>query len=87
LNIHEKHTQIQYIREKNFSTENEIRQYYKILNKMLSVYLSKEEIDVILNKEKITFIDLDFIMNDESMLNIIYYLENLKDLIEFIVRW
>jgi len=54
---------------------------------MLSVYLSKEEIDVILNKEKITFIDLDFIMNDESMLNIIYYLENLKDLIEFIVRW
>ena len=79
--------QMEYIREKNFSTENEIRQYYKILNKMLSVYLSKEEIDVILNKEKITFIDLDFIMNDESMLNIIYYLENLKDLIEFIVRW
>jgi len=42
---------------------------------------------VILNKEKITFIDLDFIMNDESVLNLIYYLENLKDLFECIVNW
>jgi len=86
LNIPDKDTQMECIREEKEELENEIGQHYKILNKIPTEILTKEEIEGILNKEKIKFIDLDFLPNDDSMVNPIYG-ENLKDLFEYIVHW
>ena len=86
LNIPDKDTQMDCIRHERESLEQEIRQNYQLLNKIPTEILSKEEIEAILSRENIKFIDLDFLPNDDAMVNPVYG-DNLKDLFEYVVHW
>jgi calpain-15 len=86
LNIPDKDTQMECIREDKKSLDDEIRRNFHILNKIPTEILTKEEIEAILEREKIKFVDLDFLPNDDAMVNSIYG-ENLKDLFEYVVHW
>ena len=86
LNIPDKDTQMECIKEERYSLDNEIRRNYNILNKIPTEILNREEIESILEREKIKFIDLDFLPNDDAMVNSLYG-ENLKDLFEYVVHW
>jgi hypothetical protein len=86
LNIPDKDTQMDCIREERKALENEIHQNYQILNKIPTEILAKEEIEAILSRENIKFVDLDFLPNDDAMVNPVYG-DNLKDLFEYVVHW
>lgn len=86
LNIPDKDTQMDCIRNERSALEAEIKQNYQILNKIPTEILSKEEIEAILSRENIKFIDLDFLPNDDAMVNPVYG-DNLKDLFEYVVHW
>lgn len=86
LNIPDKDTQTECIGEEKKALDNEIKRNYNILNKIPTEILTKNEIEAILEREKIKFIDLDFLPNDDAMVNSVYG-ENLKDLFEYVVHW
>lgn len=86
LNIPDKDTQMDCIRAERLSLEAEIRQNFQTLNKIPTEILAKEEIEAILARENIKFIDLDFLPNDDAMVNPVYG-DNLKDLFEYVVHW
>jgi len=86
LNIPDKDTQMDCIRDEKKVLEDLIRKNYNILNKIPTEILTREEIEVLLEREKIKFIDLDFLPNDDAMVNPVYG-DNLKDLFEYVVHW
>jgi len=64
-----------------------LKNNWKLKSKFkLTEILSKEEIEAILARENIKFVDLDFLPNDDAMVNPVYG-DNLKDLFEYVVHW
>lgn len=86
MNVPDKEMQYQYIEQDEAlinEQEKVFRQFYE--NLPLEI-MSKDEIEKELAAQKISFIDLDFIPNDDAIVNPRYG-ENMKDLFDYVIHW
>ena len=86
MNVPDKEMQYAYIEEdENMirSQEMEFRQYYE--NLPLEI-MPREDIEKELAQQKINFIDIDFLPNDDAIVNPRYG-ENMKDIFDYVIHW
>ncbi len=92
MNVPEKQIQYNYIVNDEKKLEKEIKDYYEYFENIPFEFLTKEEIEEKLNTisntigNQIKFIDMDFIPNDDAVINSKYD-ENMKDYLDYIIHW
>jgi calpain-15 len=86
MNVPDKEMQYSYIEHDEMmigEQEKVFRQYFE--NLPLEI-MSKEEIEKELGTQKVNFIDLDFLPNDDAIVNPRYG-ENMKDIFDYVIHW
>lgn len=86
MNVPDKSLQSQYIEEdEKRIKEHEVvfREYYDSLPLEI---MSKEDIEQELSKQQLAFIDLEFLPNDDSVVNPRYQ-ENIKEMFDYVIHW
>ena len=86
MNVPDKDIQFSYIENDEKSLNNQIKQVEEKLFNLSFEHLSKQEIEGELNKNNMQFIDLDFLPNDEAMVNPRYG-ESMKELFDYVIHW
>ena len=86
MGIPDKSIQSKYIEKDELNLKNHLNEAEKKLKKIPFEFLSPEEINNQLNNLNIKFFDLDFMPNDNSVINNKYD-ENLKNFLEYIIHW
>ena len=86
MGIPDKSIQSKYIEKDELNLKNHLNEAEKKLKKIPFEFLSPEEINNQLNNLNIKYFDLDFMPNDNSVINNKYD-ENLKNFLEYIIHW
>ena len=86
MGIPDKSIQSKYIEKDELNLKNHLIEAKKKLKKIPFEFLTQEEINNQLNNLNIKFFDLDFMPNDNSVINVKYD-ENLKNFLEYIIHW
>ena len=86
MGIPDKSIQLKYIEKDELNLKNHLNEAEKKLKKIPFEFLSPEEINNQLNNLNIKYFDLDFMPNDNSVINNKYD-ENLKNFLEYIIHW
>lgn len=86
MNIPEKETQMQFIKEDEQKLRKNIQDAKSVLSNIPIDTMAREDIEKELDKYKIRFIDLDYLPNDDAMVNN-RFMENMKDLLDYVVHW
>ena len=86
MGIPDKSAQSKYIEKDEVNLKNHLNEAEKKLKKIPFEFLTPEEINNQLNNLNIKFYDLDFMPNDNSVINNRYD-ENLKNFLEYIIHW
>lgn len=86
MNVPDKDIQYSYIEKDEKKLQDQIKVVKSALNNLPIEIMLKDNIDRELEKLKIKFIDMDFLPNDEAMVNSRYG-ETMKDLFDYVVHW
>lgn len=86
MNVPSKDIQYSYIEKDERKLEEQIHKVKRALSKLPLEIMTKEQIEAELEKLKLRFIDLDFLPNDEAMVNSRYG-ANIKDLFDYAIHW
>jgi calpain-15 len=86
MNIPEKETQMQFIKDDEFKLKRHIQEARDYLSNIPIDTMAREDIERELEKYKLRFLDLDFLPNDDAMVNN-RFMENMKDLLDYVVHW
>jgi hypothetical protein len=86
MNVPSKDIQYSYIEKDERKLEDQIHKVKRALSKLPLEIMTKEQIEIELEKLKLRFIDLDFLPNDEAMVNSRYG-ANIKDLFDYAIHW
>ena len=86
MNVPDKSIQYSYIMKDDKALEKQIKDNYAKLIQIPFEHLSTEQIESELSKLNIKFIDMDFLPNDDAVLNSRYD-ENMKDYLDYIIHW
>jgi calpain-15 len=86
MNVPDKDIQYSYIEKDEKRLEKQIEDGLLKIKDIPFEHLNKEEIDKILDKFQMKFIDLEFLPNDDAMVNPRYG-ETMKDLFDYVVHW
>lgn len=86
MNVPDKNLQYSYIEDDEKNIENHLNQFKNNYDNLPLELMTKEDIEVELSKEPINFIDIDFLPNDDSIVNPRYQ-ENVKELFDYVIHW
>lgn len=86
MNVPDKSIQYTYIMKDDKALEKQIQDSYPKLIQIPFEHLTTEQIEAELKRLNIKFIDMDFLPNDDAVINSRYD-ENLKDYLDYIIHW
>lgn len=86
MNVPDKEMQYQYIEEDDLNIRKHEDVYRKTLDYLPLEIMSKDEIEKELSQQGLNFIDLEFLPNDDSIVNPRYG-ENMKDIFDYVIHW
>lgn len=86
MNIPDKETQLHFIKDDEARLKNHIKEAKEYLSSIPIDTLTREDIEKELQKYNVKFVDLDFLPNDDAMVNN-RFMDNMRDLLEYVVHW
>jgi calpain-15 len=86
MNVPSKDIQNSYVENDEKMLQDDMSRLKKLLKTMPIEIMTKDRIENELDKIKMKFIDLDFIPNDDAMVNSRFD-ANLKDLFDYVIHW
>eukprot|EP00340_Litonotus_pictus_P004981 CAMPEP_0170517410 /NCGR_PEP_ID=MMETSP0209-20121228/3415_1 /TAXON_ID=665100 ORGANISM="Litonotus pictus, Strain P1" /NCGR_SAMPLE_ID=MMETSP0209 /ASSEMBLY_ACC=CAM_ASM_000301 /LENGTH=788 /DNA_ID=CAMNT_0010802657 /DNA_START=138 /DNA_END=2504 /DNA_ORIENTATION=+ len=86
MNVPDKDMQYNYIEQDEINIRNLEEAFRKYYDNLPLEIMSKDEIENELNVQKINFLDLDFLPNDDTIVNPRYG-ENMKDIFDYVIHW
>lgn len=86
MNVPDKSMQYSYIEEDEQKIQQHESTFRKFYEQLPLEIMNKEDIEKELSVHQMNFIDLDFLPNDDAIVNPRYQ-ENIKDLFDYVIHW